>query len=78
MPTAWLQRLLTGLWALPRELGRLPEYATEVERLHREIRAGDARLPASGEKLAPPPLASSGQEAAGRRTPSKEARAEVR
>ncbi len=60
MPTAWFQRFLTELWALPRELGRLPEYATEVERLHREIRAGDARLPASGEKLPPSRICDTG------------------
>ena len=51
MQTAWFQRILTGLWALPRELGRLPEYAVEVERLHREIHAGEGRLVASDEKL---------------------------
>ncbi len=53
MLTAWFERLLTGLWALPRELGRLPEYATEVERFHRELRAGEERVVASGEKLPP-------------------------
>ncbi len=51
MPTAWFQRILSGLWTLPRELGRLPEYATEAERLHQEIRAGEGRLAASGERL---------------------------
>lgn len=51
MPGAWVQRILTGLWALPRELGRLPEYAAEAERLHREIHAEKGRLSASGEAL---------------------------
>ena len=54
MQTAWFQRLLTGIGALPRELGRLPEYAGEAERLHREILAAEERLAASGEKLPPP------------------------
>lgn len=60
MPTAWFQRLLTELWALPRELGRLPEYATEVERLHREIRGGGERLVPSGEKLPPSRIVDTG------------------
>ncbi len=50
MPGAWFQRILTGLWALPRELGRLPEYAAEAERLHREIHAGEGPVAAAGEE----------------------------
>jgi hypothetical protein len=60
MLTVWFQRFLAGLWALPGELGRLPEYATEVERLHREIRAGEERLVASGEMLPPSRIVDTG------------------
>ena len=44
MQGAWFQQILTELWTLPRELGRLPEYAAEAERLHREIHAGETLL----------------------------------
>jgi hypothetical protein len=50
MQTAWFQRILMELGALPRELGRLPEYAAEAERLHLEIHVGEERVAASREK----------------------------
>ncbi len=51
MPGSWFQRILAGLWDLAKELGRLPEYAAESERLHREIHAGEGPVAASGETL---------------------------
>jgi len=50
MPGGWFQRILTGLWSLLREVGRLPEYAAEAERLHQEIHAGEGPVAAPGEK----------------------------
>ncbi len=34
---------LSRLWLIVRELGRIPEYQEEAERLYRHLRASDAR-----------------------------------